>query len=145
MKVRDILKAKGNAFEQIAPEASLKEAMDKIVMKRIGSLLVMEDNRLQGIITERDLFWRLHRDGDRALNLKVREAMTDNVVIGLPDDDIESVEALMTRNRFRHLPIMDGIEVIGIISIGDIIKILASNLEIENRYLKDYIVGRYPA
>ncbi len=148
MKVRDILEAKGTKVHTISPEASVKKAMDEIADRKIGALLVEEKGSLQGIITERDIFRLLHKHIDswsRALEMKVGEVMTTNVVIGIPDDDVDMVEALMTNNRFRHLPIMEGEKIAGLVSIGDIVKNLAKNLQIENRYLKDYITGKYPA
>ena len=147
MKVRDILGTKGKVIHTILPEDTVKKAMDEIAARKIGALLVEEDGMLKGIITERDIFRLLHKHQDKcnyALELKVKEVMTTNVVIGIPDDDIDMVEALMTNNRFRHLPIMDGKKIAGVVSIGDIVKNMAKNLQIENRYLKDYITGKYP-
>ncbi len=144
MKVKDILKAKGGAVLSIQPGKTVKEAMDSILKNKIGALLVMEDDMLKGIITERDLFRVYYQAGEKVLKKKVSEVMTTNLVVGLPNDDIEAVKALMTNNRFRHLPILENKKVCGIVSIGDVVKILAVDLEIENRYLKDYITGKYP-
>ena len=71
--------------------------------------------------------------------------MTKNIVIGFLNDDVENVSALMTQNRFRHLPIMDNKKLVGIISIGDVVAANVDSLAVENRYLKDYIAGKYPA
>ncbi len=144
MKVKDILKAKGGAVLSIQPGKTVKEAMDSILKNKIGALLVMEGDMLKGIITERDLFRVYYQAGEKVLKKKVSEVMTTNLVVGLPNDDIEAVKALMTNNRFRHLPILENKKVCGIVSIGDVVKILAVDLEIENRYLKDYITGKYP-
>ncbi len=147
MKVRDILKAKGGQCETIHPEATIKEAMDRIMDKKIGALPVMKDKNLVGIITERDIFRLIykHREDLREIfDNKVADVMTTHLIIGVPDDDMEAVEALMTNNRFRHLPILDGKKLAGIVSIGDVVKMEAKNLKIENRYLQDYIVGKYP-
>lgn len=147
MKVRDILETKGKTIHTISPDASVKRAMDEIANRKIGALLVEEGGSLKGIITERDIFRLLYKSLDnwnQALDSKVSEVMTTNVVIGIPDDDVDMVEALMTNNRFRHLPIMEGEKIAGLVSIGDIVKNMAKNLQIENRYLKDYITGKYP-
>ena len=147
MKVREILNIKGGTTYRISPETTVREAMNEINSKKIGALLVEAEGTLQGIVTERDIFRLLHKyadESDRAFNSRIKDVMTTNVVIGLLDDDIDMVEALMTNNRFRHLPIMDGKKIAGIISIGDVVKTLAKNLQIENRYLKDYITGKYP-
>lgn len=145
MKVRDILKTKGPGYESVSPEQSIKEAISKLLEKKIGSLLVMKNNELVGIITDRDIFWEMSREGDKVLNGKVAGLMTTKLIVGLPDDDIEIAMAYMTNNRFRHLPILDGSQVIGIISIGDIVKTQVHDLKVENRYLMDYITGKYPA
>lgn len=144
MKVNDILETKGRKVFTIESGNTLKEAMDSIVNNKIGALLVLKEKELEGIISERDLIREFHKTGEVALGKKISEVMTKNIVVGLPDDDIEEVEALMTKNRFRHLPIMNNGEVAGIVSIGDVVKLLAANRKSENRYLKDYIVGKYP-
>jgi len=144
MKVSDILATKGRKVVSIETANTLKEAMDSIVTNKIGALLVLKEKELVGIISERDLIRELHKTGEGALGKKVGEVMTTNIVVGLPDDDIEEVEALMTKNRFRHLPIFDKGKVAGIVSIGDIVKLLAADRKTENRYLKDYITGKYP-
>lgn len=145
MRVRDILKSKGSDFESISPRQGVKEAINKMLDKKIGSLLVMKNEELVGIVTDRDIFWKVNREGEKMLSVKVADIMTTKLVVGLPDDDIETAMAYMTNNRFRHLPIMDGSKVVGIISIGDIVKTQVHNLKVENRYLIDYITGKYPA
>ena len=145
MKIRDILKAKGSDFESIAPDETLKTAIDKLMEKKVGSLLVMKNDDLVGIITDRDVFWKMTREGDKALAGKVENYMTSKLIIGLPDDDISTAMAYMTNNRFRHLPIMENKKVVGIVSIGDIVKVQVHNLQVENRFLTDYITGKYPA
>ncbi len=144
MKIRDILKVKGGHVETIAPNENVRRAMDKTIGKKIGALVVMEKEVVEGIITERDISRVIHQEGEKAFELSVRDAMTRKLIVALPDDDIDLAMALMTNNRFRHLPVMDGKKLIGIISIGDIIKTQVINLKIENRYLIDYITGKYP-
>jgi CBS domain-containing protein len=144
MKVRDILKRKTALLETIAPDQTLRETIDKIVAKGIGDLLVMKDDFPVGIITERDIIRIMAAHGEKALARPVEEFMTRRLIIGIPDDDLDTVMAYMTNNRFRHLPIMDGRKLAGIISIGDIVKAQVHNLKIENRYLLDYITGKYP-
>jgi len=145
MKVRDILKAKGEGFESIEPMRTIRDAMHKISEKKIGALLVMQDENPVGIITERDIFRLMVTQGEGAFSKSVKEIMTENLIIGLPDDNVDAAMAYMTNNRFRHLPIMEGQKLIGIISIGDIVKAKVDNLQVENHYLKDYIAGKYPA
>jgi len=144
MKVNDILSAKGRKVFTIEPGQKLKDVMDSIIKHKIGALLVLDKNEFIGIISERDLIREFHKNGEVALGKKVSEVMTTKIVVGILDDNIEEVEALMTENRFRHLPIMNDGKVAGIISIGDVVKMLAADRKTENRYLKDYIRGKYP-
>ena len=144
MLVSDILKAKSNPVLSIGPEKTIKDAMDLIMKNKIGALPVLDNDSLVGIITERDVFRAFYGGGEAILRKKINEIMTTDLIVGLPDDDIESVEAFMTNNRFRHLPIMENQKLIGIVSIGDVVKNMTKNLKVENRYLKDYITGKYP-
>lgn len=147
MKLKDIIEAQGDRkILSITKDASVGEALELIVKKRIGALPVFDqDQNLAGIITERDILWRMHNEGQKALEREVNEMMTEKVVIGVPDDDIELAETFMTVNRFRHLPVMDDRKLVGMISIGDLVKSQIKNLKVQNRYLKDYITGKYPA
>jgi len=144
MKISEVLKAKGETIESIGPDNSIREAMDKIVDRKIGSLLVMKDDIAVGIISERDIFRLMATHGEAAFSKPVREFMTENLVVCVPDDDIDMAMARMTNNRFRHLPIVENRKLVGIISIGDIVKTQVHNLKVENRYLIDYITGKYP-
>jgi len=144
MKVRDILKIKGSDVECVEPSITISDALKHITEKKVGALLVKSGENLVGIITERDILRLMASKGEAAFSHPVEEIMSKNVVVGLPDDDIDQIAAYITNNRFRHLPIMEDKMVCGIISIGDIVKALAHNLKVENRYLKDYIAGKYP-
>ena len=145
MKVRDILETKGKGVESIGPDNSIREAMDKIADKKIGALIVMKDDAPVGIITERDIFRLMVAEGESAFSKPVEEFMTENLVVCIPEDDINTAMACMTNNRFRHIPIVENKQVVGIVSIGDIVKAQVHNLKVENHYLKDYIAGKYPA
>ena len=144
MKVSDILKAKTGPVLSIASGKTIKDAMDAIMKNKIGALPVVDDDNLVGIVTERDLFRAFYENGEAVFQKLVADIMTTNLVVGLLDDDIDSVEALMTNNRFRHLPIIKNNKLFGIVSIGDVVKMMASDLKVENRYLKDYVSGKYP-
>jgi CBS domain-containing protein len=146
MKIKHILEQQGNReIFKVPPSTTVREALEIIMKNRIGSLLVMEgEHNLVGIITERDILWKFYKEGQEAFNKKVEDYMTKNVIVGLPSDDIETAEHFMTVNRFRHLPIMDKDKLVGLISIGDIVKSLAGDLKVQNRYLRDYITGKYP-
>jgi CBS domain-containing protein len=147
MTLKDILSAKVHKeVIGVNPTTSIREAMETIVRNKIGALVVQADkDELVGIITERDILWHIFKEGEKVLQKKVEEIMTRDVVVGIPEDKTETAESFMTTNRFRHLPVMQGNKVVGIISIGDLVKNQLGDLKVENRYLKDYITGKYPA
>ncbi|MBD3382137.1 MAG: CBS domain-containing protein [candidate division Zixibacteria bacterium] len=146
VKINDIIQAQGERkILSISPQSSVGDALELIVKERIGALPVFEgEDNLVGIITERDILWRMHKEGQDALQRQVSDVMTAKVIVGVLDDDIEVAETFMTVNRFRHLPVMDGSKLVGMISIGDLVKSQIKNLKVQNRYLKDYITGKYP-
>ncbi len=138
MKLHEILAIKGSDVHSIHPDATLADVVDKLVEVNCGSLLVCEDEQMVGIITERDIL--------RACSMRkvlgetsVRGVMTSNVVTSKPSDDIGTVMGLMTDHRIRHLPVLDDGKLVGMISIGDLVKSQHVQLEVENHYLKNYI------
>ncbi|MCP4633205.1 MAG: CBS domain-containing protein [candidate division Zixibacteria bacterium] len=145
MKVKDLLADKGSAVYSVPPDKTLKEALHSMLENKVGCLLVVLGDEVPvGIITERDIL----RFVAKAINWHdtlIKEIMTSNLVIGFPDDDLEVIMALMTQNYFRHVPILDNKRLAGIVSIGDIIKTQLMNIKAENRYLNEYIAGKYPA
>jgi CBS domain-containing protein len=158
MLLQDILTAKGSAVYKIAPERTLAEAVQALIEHHIGSLLVclLDDageERLVGIITERDLLLahagrkplvKMSRTAAGAcalLQCTVAELMSTDVVTGAPEDPVEQVMGLMTTRRIRHLPVLAEGRVVGIVSIGDVVKAQHDRLAMENRYMKDYIRG----
>lgn len=141
MLARDLLAVKGAAVETIGPEESISEALRIIYEKRIGSLVVVEDEKLLGIISERDILSDCFQQGVYVGDKKVRELMTKNLIIGLTSDPLDYIMGVMTENRIRHLPIMEDGRLAGIVSIGDVVKYSLEKVKIENRYLRDYIMG----
>lgn len=140
MKIRDILCGKGAEVVTIHPEATIHQAMQVLVHHRIGSLVVIgERGKIAGIITERDMLRECAAHSESVKETTVREVMTTNLIIGVPDDEVSYVMGIMTHNRIRHLPIIAGERLEGIISIGDVVKAQLEETEFENRYLKDYI------
>lgn len=122
MKVRNILTTKGTNVITIRPEQSLQEAARLLAEYNIGALVALnETGQVVGIISERDIIRTTARQAD-AFSRPVGEVMTKNVITGLPNDDLVSVMHTMTEKRFRHLPIVEQGELVGIISIGDIVK-----------------------
>jgi CBS domain-containing protein len=145
MKVKDILKIKGPQVVTVWEEKSVQEAIHAMVQNKIGALMVINaGGKLTGIITERDILRAYNSHPDAAGVLAIKEIMTKNVIIGDAEDTLEYVESIMTENRVRHLPILNEKRLIGIISIGDVVKAVSKESKTENRYLKDYIEGKYP-
>jgi len=145
MKVRDILEEKGKEVATIWADQILGQVVRELVEKNIGSLLVLDQERsIVGIITERDVLRQCDKHPESFKNLKVADVMTKNLIVASPDDELDYVENIMTKNRVRHLPIIAGKKLEGIISIGDLVNVLRGECKVENRYLKDYISGKYP-
>lgn len=141
MQLRDILLHKGRRVFTCSPADTLSQAVGCLVEHNIGSLVVLEDDRMVGIITERDMLRACHSGDGTVADQLVSERMTTEPVVGCLDHDIEHVMGLMTDHRIRHLPVVDGDELVGMVSIGDIVKAQLAELSQENHYLKCYIHG----
>lgn len=142
MKVRDVLFAKGDHVFTVSPHQSMQDVVRVLMAHRIGALLVVDEGRTVGIVTERDVLRECLDGADRLDEIPVRDAMTRDLVVGSPSDDVEDALALMTSRRIRHLPIIDSGQVAGLISIGDAVKVTLDETAYENGFLKDYIQGR---
>ena len=143
MKIREILEKKGYEVVTVPPSLPFQEAMRLLVEHNIGSVVVAEDQVVQGIVTERDVLRLAAEDPVAMAALKVEDIMTRNVVVGLPEDTVDYVMEIMTRNRIRHLPVVDDGWMQGILSIGDVVDALRTKVEVENRYMRDYIQGKF--
>lgn len=143
MKVKELLQAKGQKVITIGPQESLLEACKRLAEHNIGSLLVLAaDGSIEGIITERDITKTCSKKNGNIGNTLVQEAMSTNLLIGLPKDDLDYITGIMTQNRIRHLPIVSGTQLEGIISIGDVVKARLQETEVKKRYLEEYIYGQ---
>lgn len=146
MKVKDILAEKGTRVVTVNQEATVSEALQTFAANRVGSLLVLDDKGgIVGIIGARDALMAVVRACDEIRKTKVKEIMTKNIIIGAIEDELDNVEVVMTENRIRHLPIIEEQKLAGIVSLGDVVKAQLKHVHVENRYLKEYIVGKYPA
>jgi CBS domain-containing protein len=112
-----------------------------LVENNIGSVIVTRDGSTVGILTERDVLRLGAANPDSLATTLVGQAMTRELVVGVADDLVEYAASVMTSNRIRHLPIMDGERLTGVLSIGDVVNALKQEKEVENRYLRDYIQG----
>jgi CBS domain-containing protein len=146
MKVKDILAAKGNHVITIEKDTKVIDAMLIFSANRVGSLLIVDrNNNILGIIGARDVLMAVVNHPDTIKTITVDTIMTTNLIIGTEDDHVDYILAVMTENRIRHIPIMNGKELKGMVSIGDVVKALLTEKDVENRYLKDYIADKYPA
>lgn len=142
MKVSELLGRKGARVSTIHPEKPLRSAMGVMIDEKIGALpVVCKDGGLVGIITERDLFRFLYHEIGAFGKRVVADIMTRELIVGIPEDDIEYIAEVMTKNRFRHVPIVEKEHLKGILSIGDIVKARTEDTKATNRYLMEYISG----
>jgi len=146
MSIQSILEQKEHGVYHILPEASVSNCIELLSDKNVGALIVMDENRkLLGIVSERDVLHIAASKKFQMWELRVRDIMTParELITVTLDETLESIMSRMTDNHIRHIPVMDEQEVIGIISIGDIVKKLLSLALEENAQMKDYIYGRY--
>lgn len=143
MKVSDLLKEKGGQVITVSPEASIFEAMRLLVENKIGSLVVRDDEgKLVGILSERDILKAAFEGYDSLKAKKVTNLMTTNLIVAIPEDDLEYIKGIMTVNHIRHLPIVTRDGIVGIVSIGDIVKYQLQETQVQNRYLEEYMFGQ---
>lgn len=144
MKVRDILKAKGESVETIRPDATLDLAVHRLAGLGIGALVVSADGaHMEGVLSERDVVRELARAGTRAPESTVAAAMSRVVPVCSPDTSIKEAMAEMTRSRHRHLPVLEDGVLCGLLSIGDVVKHRLEEMELEASVLRDaYIAHR---
>jgi CBS domain-containing protein len=143
MLVRDVLKAKGQRVISIGPEATVKAALALFVEHNIGSLPVVKaSGQLIGIFSERDVLYGDHHDSERFHHRCIKEVMTSNPITCGPEDTLAEAMGKMARHHVGQLPVVDGSELVGLVSIGDLVKSLYEQLEAENRHLMDYLYGR---
>lgn len=143
MILREILNSKGHTVHTIDSAASLDDVVLKLVRHNCGSLVVYDaksnTGRMVGIITERDILRACASHKGPLSAIKVLDVMTANVVVGGPEDLVEDTMGLMTEKRIRHLPILEDDQLLGLISLGDIVKLQHDRLTMENHYLKSYL------
>jgi CBS domain-containing protein len=146
MLVKDVLNLKQRETTTIHKDASVRDAMDLLISNRISCLpVVHDDNQLEGIISDKDIFRHVHDNPDSFTNCAVGKLMTTKVIVGLAEDELSYIAGIMTNNRVRHIPIVADSKLIGLVSVGDVVKTQMESIKIENRYLKQYIGGDYPA
>jgi CBS domain-containing protein len=143
--VRSILKIKGNQIWSLSPEASVYEAIELMAEKGVGALLVVTGEKLVGIISERDYARKVILKGHSSKDTLVRDIMTKDLVTVTPAHTMADCMRIITDHRVRHLPVLEGESLAGMISIGDVIRAIISAQADTIRQLSSYITGDYPA
>ena len=139
MRISDVLRNKGATVATITPETSVAGLLTELSVHNIGAMVVVSPDGVLGIVSERDIVRKLHEMGGDLLRRPVSEIMTTLVATCGPDDTVDSLSALMTRNRVRHVPVVVDGRLTGIVSIGDVVKTRMEELEREQQQLQAYI------
>ena len=138
-KLSEILDEKGHDVLRIEADASVFEAVKLMVEANVASLLVTEGGEIAGIVTERDYLRRVALEGRTDKGTAVREIMSAPLIVATPQTTVDECMALMTDRRIRHVPVIDGDEVVGIVSIGDVVKFKSKQQSFEIKFLHEYM------
>jgi CBS domain-containing protein len=145
MKVKDFMRNNPRQVITARENTLIPTAMSLLLQNRISCLPILDDRaELVGIISDKDIFRAASEDPNGFVDLSVKQLMTTNLLVGLADDDLDYIAGVMTNNRIRHVPIVENKRLIGLLSVGDIVKSQLKNVQIENRYLWKYINDEYP-
>ena len=139
MIIRDILNMKGGTIYSMAPDRKVSDAVSLMVAHDIGSLVVMDGGQMTGMLTFREVLKAIDAQGGNLADLRIGEVMVANPISGRPDDSLEHLRELMTKNHVRYLPVTDGDKLLGVISFHDVAKSVIKETSFENRLLKRYI------
>ena len=142
--VGSVLKRKGSEVWFVTPDQTVYEAIERMADKAVGALLVISDGKLVGIISERDYARKVILKGRSSRTTLVKEIMTSPVIFVTSDQAVDQCMDIMTRSRIRHLPIVENEKVLGVISIGDLVKWVVTEQEETIEHLQNYIASKYP-
>jgi len=143
-RIRTVLEGKGGEVWSVSPTATVYQAIELMAEKGVGALLVLEEGKLVGIISERDYARKVILKGKSSRETQVREIMSDRVICAAPEQTVDDGMKLMTAHRIRHLPVVEAGNVIGVLSIGDLVKWIITAQEETIGQLESYITGKYP-
>ena len=141
--IEAILAQKGTEIFSVSPEAMVFEAVELMANKNVGALLVVEDDRLVGLISERDYTRKVMLRGKKSRETQVREIMSSDLTVITPREPVENCLRMMTDKRIRHLPVLEGAAIRGIVSIGDLVKWVIATQSAAIQHLEMYISGGY--
>jgi len=142
-QISDLLKHKGRDVWSLSPDATVYEAIDQMAQKEVGALLVMEGDKLVGIVSERDYARKVILNGKSSKETPVREIMSYPVVCASPELTVEQTMTLLTEKRIRHLPVVIGEKVVGVISIGDVVRGMIDDRNFHIDQLTKYVTGSF--
>lgn len=140
--VKDLLRVKGTQVWIVKPTTTLKEALQLMAAKKIGAVLVADQGKVVGILSERDFARYIVQEKDFSMDMPVEKIMTSQVYVVATDDSVNECMALMSGKRIRHLPVVENGEIKGVISIGDVVNQIIAEREIQISALENYILGR---
>ena len=142
MKLKDILAKKGNTVWTVKSDHTIQQALEVLVTKKIGALVVLDESgRIAGIISERDIIRGSYVHPRELVDFPVSKFMTKKVIIGSPDDETNYIMGIMTQSRIRHIPVVHAGKLQGLVSIGDVVKSVIDDSNYEIHYLKEYMYG----
>lgn len=137
--IADLLERKGSEIYSVGPDAMVFEAISEMARKEVGALVVLEEGKLTGIISERDYARKVILKGKASRDTPVRDIMSTRVVCVSPERKVDECMAVMTENRIRHLPVLEGEKVVGVVSIGDLVKSIIEDQKFVIEQLENYI------
>ena len=142
MKVAEILKQKGQDVISVRPTESIETLSHRLRLARVGAMVVLgEGGALDGIIAERDVIHGIAEHGPKCLELTVADLMTRRVITCAPEDSVTRISSLMTENRIRHLPVVEGGSLVGVVSVGDVVKNRLEEMSLEASVLRDLAIA----